>query len=555
MILFGPATGPDVAAEAAASGRASALTLQAAYVASQADQMQPLPTFADIRDRLPAPILDARPDLVAMYWKAWELASRNFYEPPPGSGFVSPFIDAAFNQNIFLWDTCFMALYCDLAHPLVPGIASLDNFYVKQHEDGEICREINRSNGTEYDPWVNREGMPLFSRYGWNPGNWPPPAVNSPVAYRGRAVPEPPPRLTLEALDNPLPSWAELESYRVTGDAGRIARVYPVLARYYHALQKYLRQGNGLYVTDWASMDNSPRNPFLAGGGTAVDTSSQVALLARNLAEMAALLGRPAESRAFESDADDLSRAINSLMWDPGRRFYFDLSLDGRRSQVKTIAAYWALLGRVASPAQAKDLAAELDNPRTFGRVHRVPTVAADEPGYDPAGGYWKGAVWPPTTTMVIRGLELYGLGDQARAIALNDLEITESVYRETGTLWENYAPDAAHQGRPAKAGYVGWSGLAPILFLMEFEIGLVPDAPANTLVWDLRPDPASLGRVGCERYRFNGHVVSLEARPGPEAGGTAVTVRSDGAFRLRLRQGARRMDVDVRPGQQEARF
>ncbi len=65
----------------------------------------------------------------------------------PGSGFVSPFIDAAFNQNIFLWDTCFMTMFCNYAHPYVPGICSLDNFYAKQHADGEICREINRTTG------------------------------------------------------------------------------------------------------------------------------------------------------------------------------------------------------------------------------------------------------------------------------------------------------------------------------------------------------------------------------------------------------------------------
>ena len=77
---------------------------------------------------------------MTMYWKAWEIGFGNFHEPHPGSGYVSQFIDAAFNQNIFLWDTCFMTMFCNVAHPLVPGIGSLDNFYAKQYEDGEICR-------------------------------------------------------------------------------------------------------------------------------------------------------------------------------------------------------------------------------------------------------------------------------------------------------------------------------------------------------------------------------------------------------------------------------
>jgi len=68
-----------------------------------------------------------------MYWKSWELAFKNFHEPASGSGYVSQFIDAAFNENIFLWDTCFITMFCNCAHPLVPGIASLDNLYAKQH--------------------------------------------------------------------------------------------------------------------------------------------------------------------------------------------------------------------------------------------------------------------------------------------------------------------------------------------------------------------------------------------------------------------------------------
>ena len=170
-----------------------------------------------------------------MYWKAWELAFNNFHEPASGSGFVSQFIDAAFNQNIFLWDTCFMTMFCNVAYPLVPGIGSLDNFYAKQHTDGEICREIGRATGVDYAEWVNREDKGLFSRWGWNG------APNAPVIYRGRATPQPPPLLTLDALNHPIFDWAELESYRMTGDVERLNLVYEPLLHYYRALEKYLQ--------------------------------------------------------------------------------------------------------------------------------------------------------------------------------------------------------------------------------------------------------------------------------------------------------------------------
>ncbi len=516
------------------------------YFSKKSYQPAPLPRFAEMRDRLPSPVFGERPEWVSMYWKSWELAFKNFHEPAPGSSYVSQFIDAAFNQNIFLWDTCFMTMFCNCAHPLVPGIASLDNFYARQHEDGEICREIDRGTGNDYVEWVNREGGQLFSRWGWTG------VRNEPVIYQGRPAPQPPPDLTLDALNHPILAWAELESYHITGDRERLGRVYEPLVRYYRALQKYLRQGNGLYMTDWASMDNSPRNAFLKGGGCAIDTSSQMALFGRNLATIAESLGKAPEAAGFAREADELGAAINALMWDPARRFYFDLTLEGKRAPVKTIAGFWPLLAGVASAAQADDLVMELENPATFNRLHRAPTLAADQAGYDPAGGYWRGAVWAPTTTMVIRGLEHYGRGALGREIALNHLAAMGEVFQKTGTVWENYAPDAPAPGRPAKSDFVGWSGIGPILYLLEFAIGLKPDAASNTLVWEV----ASAKPLGVERFRFNGHVVSLKAEPaGGDRPSLKLSVASDGPFKLLVRHAGQEENYSVPKGQSAFRL
>lgn len=514
--------------------------VQGAAFARKTYEPAPLPQFAALRDKLPAPVCAEKPEWVTMYWKAWELAFKNFHEPAAGSGYVSQFIDAAFNDNIFLWDTCFMTMFCNYGHPLVPGIGSLDNFYIKQHADGEICREINRKTGRDYTEWVNHEGKPLFSRWGWTGQR------NAPVIYQERPAPDPVPTLTLDALNHPILAWAELESYRVTGDRARLNLVYQPLVGYYRALQQYLRQGNGLYMTDWASMDNSPRNTFLNGGGCAVDTSCQMVLFARNLATMAGLLAKSAAAQGFTDEADALSRTINKLMWDPQRRFYYDLTLEGKRAPIKTVAGFWSLIAGVASPAQAQELVNELNNPQTFTRLHRVPTLAADQPGYNPAGGYWCGSVWAPTSVMVIRGLERYGRHDLARDLARNHLEMMGQVMQQTGTLWENYAPDAATPGKPAKGDFVGWSGIGPILCLLEHVIGLRPDAAANELVWEV----TSAAVTGCDRYRFNGHVVSLKAEPAAgDARRLAVTVDSDGPFKLQVRHAGHSQSYAVKAG------
>jgi hypothetical protein len=516
---------------------------QGVYFSKKAYTPAPLPVFAEARLKLPAPIVDDEPRLVEMYWKAWELAFRNFHQPKPGSGYVSNFIDAAFNQNIFLWDTCFMTMFCNYGHPLVPGIASLDNFYTRQHASGEICREIDRATGVDYREWRNLERAPLFSRWGFG---FPVASLTTPVTYKGRRPPEPNPMVTLDALNHPILAWAEVESYRVTGDRARLNLVWEPLVRYYEALQKYLRQGNGLYMTDWASMDNSTRNAYLAGGGTAIDTSAEMVLFARNLAEIARITGRTGDEKRFSAEARELSAIINRLMWDPARRFYFDLTLAGERCPVKTIAGFWTLVAGVASRAQVEALAGELANPKTFGRFHRVPTLAADEKGYRADGGYWCGAVWDPTTTMVIRGLEANHLMTLARAIALENLDRVFEVYKKTGTVWENYAPDSAAPGKPAKPDFVGWSGITPILMLLEYKIGLKPDAATNALAWRIDANK----RIGCERFRFNGHTATLKAAPAAD-GRWKISVESDGEFTLRAERSGRARKFRVKRGAQ----
>jgi hypothetical protein len=69
------------------------------------------PAFQPVKDKLPQPEWPARPDVISCYWYAWETAFSNLGKVQPGSGFVSPFIDPAFNQHIFMWDCSFMTMY------------------------------------------------------------------------------------------------------------------------------------------------------------------------------------------------------------------------------------------------------------------------------------------------------------------------------------------------------------------------------------------------------------------------------------------------------------
>ena len=487
----------------------------------------PLPVLSETRSRLPQPIYDEDPVFVDAYWSAWEIAFENMYEPSPGSGFVSQFIDAAFNDCIFLWDMSFITMFARYGTPHVPAISGLDNFYVKQHPDGEICREIYRESGEDKHLWINHTDEPLFSRYGieWR-------GLKMPVIYRGREIPKPNPRLTLEGMNHPILAWAELESFMLTADTNRIALVYPPLTAYFQALKKYIRQGNGLYMTDWASMDNSARNTYIMYGGTTVDISSEMTLFARNLSEMAMILGKTKEASSYQKEADELSVLINEKMWNSEDEFYYDLTLMELHIPSKTIAGFWPLIAEVPDDEIAAALVRELNDTTTFNRKHRPPTLAATQEDYNPLGGYWNGSVWAPTTMMVVRGLEKFDYHELADEIAMNHLKNVIKVYKETGTLWENYAADAIQPGDHSRKDFVGWSGIAPIGFLLEYAIGIKANAPDRKMEWVIKSDQ----RIGVKQYWFGNTYVDLVCGAKDENGNRNLTITSTGKpFQLKI--------------------
>jgi glycogen debranching enzyme len=229
------------------------------------------------------------------------------------------------------------------------------------------------------------------------------------------------------------------------------------------------------------------------------DTCFQQILSARHLLRMAAVLGREKDAAPLAQEVERLSRYVNDMLWDPKTSFYYDRFGDGSQSFVKSIGAYWALLADVVPKDRLDAFVAHLSDERTFKRPHRVPTLANDHPAYRADGGYWLGAVWAPTNYMVLRGLTRLGKDDLAREIARNHLDNVTTVFEKTGTVWENYAPESAAPGDPAKADFVGWTGLVPIAVLYEYVLGIRADVPRSRVVWDV----ALIERHGITRLPF----------------------------------------------------
>lgn len=446
------------------------------FIDSPVDKSE-IPVFEQVKNMIPKPFWENHDRTIECYWRAWQLAFTNLKKPSEENGFVSNYIGTCFNDCLFMWDSVFSMMFGKYGSKAFNFQKTLDNLYAKQHSDGFLCREISESDGTD-----------RFHRFD--------PSSTGP---------------------NILP-WAEWEYYSIFGDRERLKKVFPVLVSYHRWLKNYRTWPNGTY---WSSgwgcgMDNQPRLPenmhheFYHGHVTWIDICLQQVFSARILVSIANILDRSSEIKDLEEEIQSLSKYINDNMWDEETGFYFDLFSNNKISIVKTIGAYWALIAGIVPQERLKRFVDHLDNPLEFKRHHRVPSLSYENSAYDPEGNYWRGGVWAMTNYMVLRGLTEVHCDTLAHEIACNHLENIVKVYKDTGTLWENYSAETSKQGNPAKKDFVGFGGVPPIAVLFEYVFGIRSDVEKASLIWDVR----LLEEHGVENFPFGADgIINLKCK------------------------------------------
>ncbi|MCX6996699.1 MAG: trehalase family glycosidase [Kiritimatiellaeota bacterium] len=286
-------------------------------------------------------------------------------------------------------------------------------------------------------------------------------------------------------VHNPIFSLGELNGYRHTGDKSRLVKALPILDRFFFYMKGKYSDPSGLYrIFDWNNgMDNRPCP------GLSIDSTCEQAMVAAQLKEMAEIVGDQERAAKFENEHLALKKLINDKMWHAGDHFYVDCNSKKEPVNVWSVASYWALLSKVAPADRAKQMKDHLFDPANFKTPVMVPTLGRKSSSYNGKGGdYWRGSVWIPTSTMVIKGLLEYGYLAEAREIAINGLEGIYATWKNTGTLFENY--DQEKTGAPggsSKRDFVGWTGVQPIATLIETIIGIRAHAPENKITWTLR--------------------------------------------------------------------
>lgn len=425
---------------------------------------------------IPRPIHPDK-ELVDLYHKTWEIAFGRVRKGPEGLP-ASPYMDEnCYESDIWIWDTCFMSLFCKYAPKSFPGMESLDNFYIPIHEDTKTPLNIHL-----------RDNPPLFA-------------------------------------------WIEGEYYDFSGDKKRIDLILnkkQYLQKHFdwfNTIPKGSKQacshqgifrgvveGKGFTWTGGASgMDNTPRGRESGGYDKIlwIDAISQQALSARYIANLYQQTGNQAQAAKWHKQYEDIKKTINDLYWDEEDEFYYDVDIEtGKPSKVKTIASYWPMLARVASAEQAASMVKHLKNPEEFGGEFPLPTLSRDDKDYaNETGDYWRGGIWLPTSYMTIKALEAYGYNELADELSEKTIRQQLATYKaiEPHTIWECYSPSqntpSTEHGRRARPDFCGWSALGPISLFIENVLGFRHvSALKQEVEWILK---AKNGRHGIANLHF----------------------------------------------------
>ncbi len=275
----------------------------------------------------------------------------------------------------------------------------------------------------------------------------------------------------------PLIAWAAWKLYEADGDREFLDEIYEPVVRWNNWwFEKNDVDGNGLceYHHPYSSgLDDSP----LWDDGVPVespDLNTYLCLQQEALAKMAAAIGEKADAEMWAQRAEAMAQRMLRLMWDdqaglfwatlqtPQPRAASRRDAARARVRVRTPFNLFPLITGRMPPEVAARLVAHLTDERQFWTRHPVPTVARDDPKYNPQQ-MWRGPTWVNVNYLLVEGLQRAGYPDLARELRRRTLK----MMLDDDDIYEYYHPETG-KAPPNAASIFGWSSALFIEMALE---------------------------------------------------------------------------------------
>jgi glycogen debranching enzyme len=214
-------------------------------------------------------------------------------------------------------------------------------------------------------------------------------------------------------------------------------------------------------------------------------------------AELAELLGDPAQARDLSKQAKTLLRRFEESFWCDELSTYA-LALDGRKQpcRVRTSNAGHCLFAGIASAEHARRVAATLTNETSFSGWG-IRTVATSEARYNPMS-YHNGSVWPHDNSLIAAGFARYDLKESAATVLAGLLDA--SLFFDLHRLPELFCgfprrPGEAPTLYPVACAPQSWASAA-VFLLLKACLGLRVSASERRLTFSKPILPRFLQQV-----------------------------------------------------------
>lgn len=280
----------------------------------------------------------------------------------------------------------------------------------------------------------------------------------------------------------PLIAWAVNEIFTQTNDTAFVREMYPQLMAYYnwwYSKRDHDQNGmcefgstdgtliaaawesgmdNAIRFDDAKMLENSPHKDAWSMDQENVDLNAYLALESKLLRKFSELL-------QVTFDAPDHSAKVAEYFFDKENGFFFDRRLsDGSFVTEPGCEAYTPLWAKVATAEQVAQMLPMIEDVAKFSTHIPFPTVAADNPKYNPSG-YWRGPIWLDQTYFGIKGIRNYGYSKLADEYTMQVFDRLEGL-TEDAPIHENYG---THTGERLKAPHFSWSAAHLLMLYDEY--------------------------------------------------------------------------------------
>ncbi len=252
----------------------------------------------------------------------------------------------------------------------------------------------------------------------------------------------------------PLLAWAAWKLYESGGDREFLDEIYEPILRWNNWwFEKNDLDGNGLceYQHPYSSgLDDSP----LWDEGMPVespDLNTYLYLQQEALAKIAGVIGAKDDVEIWRQRAQAMIQRMIDISWDAQSGFFW-ARRNGSRVNVRTPFNLFPLITGRMPPAISERLVSHLTDQSQFWSRYPVPTVAMDEPKYNP-NQMWRGPTWVNVNYLLIEGLQRSGYPDLARDLRRRTLELICGQ----ADIYEYYHPQSG-ENPPNAASTFGWS-------------------------------------------------------------------------------------------------